>query len=199
MKIFLSWAGSRSLAAARAVRELITVTLQTVDVFTSDESLPRGIPWGARVLDELERTDLAILLVTRENVANPWLTFEAGAHWARRITVIPLLVDMSPVDLKGPLAFFQASTASREDMYRLLAHINELSERKIADASLKRVFHRIWPEVEHELSLASPIAATEGEQAPFWRAQRQVGEQELLKRLEEIQEELAKLTRKAGA
>src|SRR5262245_51618338 len=71
--------------------------------------------------------------MTPENTDAPWLLFEAGALSNRfgDARVIPLLLDMSPGDLDGPISQFQAVIIGREAMRQLAISINDLlgSER----------------------------------------------------------------------
>ena len=82
---------------------------------------------------------------------SPWMTFEAGAlsEGLSADRVCPVLVDVSPEDIRGPLAEFQAANFNKADMFKLLAAINRASgERAVDPARLGRLFEALWPEFE---------------------------------------------------
>ncbi len=63
-------------------------------------------------------TDFGILCLTRENLEQPWILFEAGAL-AKRVQdnarVVPYLIDdISFAELDPPLGLFQANKSDRE-------------------------------------------------------------------------------------
>ena len=58
---------------------------------------------------ELEGKNVGLLCVTRENYDKPWINFEAGALAKNYTTarVCPILIDLHPADITGPLTAFQ--------------------------------------------------------------------------------------------
>ena len=78
----------------------------------SAEDLSKGTRWGLDLATQLEDTDFGLLCVTRENTDTPWLLFEAGALSKKeQARVIPILLDIEPIQLKGPIRQFNAATA----------------------------------------------------------------------------------------
>src|SRR5215210_4427612 len=89
---------------------------------------PKGTRWSDIVGQKLASSGVGILCVTPENADAPWLVFEAGALSNKfdDARVCPLLLDMSPEQLDGPLTQFQLTTTSEMDIRRLVSDINEL-------------------------------------------------------------------------
>jgi hypothetical protein len=81
----------------------------------------------------LEGAELGILCLTKENLSSPWILFEAGAlsKSMSEGRVVPLLVDLQPTDLDGPLSQFQAITATKEGIRRLLKVIAEANPANV--------------------------------------------------------------------
>ncbi len=203
MKIFLSWSGERSRLAARPFKEFLSLVLQDVQVYHIDDETRLGVDWVSKVRAALERVDVTIGLLTVENLNSPWLTFEAGACWSRNITYLPLLINISPVDLVGPFAQFQGSTTSREDLYRLILVLNRKLEHPLTDDRIKMLFQHFWPGLSDQLSsLQSVPLIPMLDEAPFWRAQNAVTSSapsnELVKRIEEVEQQIARLLREKG-
>jgi hypothetical protein len=89
----------------------------------------------------------------RENIASPWILFEAGAL-AKRMQegyVIPLLLDVDFKDITGPLAQFQAKKMERDGLLDVIKSINRISDVKVSDAQLPKQFDALWPNLERQI------------------------------------------------
>ena len=69
MKIFLSWSGEKSKAAARAFREWLPGVIQALQPWMSDVDITPGRRWSNEVQQQLSDTNCGVLLVTRSNSA----------------------------------------------------------------------------------------------------------------------------------
>ncbi|MCO8271785.1 hypothetical protein M1L60_14400 [Actinoplanes sp. TRM 88003] len=151
MKLFLSWSKSRSNQIAVLLREWIPSVIQRVEPWMSSEDIDKGQRWGIELSEMLASTSHGLLCVTAENVREPWLSFEAGAL-AKSVSIArvrPVLFDLSPSDVTGPLAQFQAtSLTDKDDVYRLMASLNSGTEKPMADPLLRKSFERAWSELD---------------------------------------------------
>jgi len=71
----------------------------------SAEDIGKGARWSALLAGELAQAKIGILCLTRDNLAAPWMLFEAGAlsKTLERTFVCPYLLGLRPADLGGPL------------------------------------------------------------------------------------------------
>ena len=187
MKVFISWSGAVSHKVALALKEWLPKVVQAVKPFVSSEDIDKGAPWFNEIGSQLEETDFGILCTTPENLNAPWILFEAGAlsKHVGQAQVSPLLIGVSNADLKGPLAQFNATSISREDVKKLLKAINKkLKKDPLSDEILGDVFDKWWPELETELD--DSVRQLEAGQAAEPKPEREVGD---------ILEELVGLTR----
>lgn len=151
MKIFLSWSGASSNEIAQALRHWLPAVLQATRPYFSPDDIAKGARWSNEVALELQESRIGILSVTRENLAAPWLMFEAGAlaKSLGQSHVIPLLLGVEPADLSGPLAQFQAARFDRTDVRRMMSLINqELGPTALEEEVLSAVFDKWWPDLE---------------------------------------------------
>jgi len=167
MRIFTSWSGDRSKAAALGLKTLLEQLFpETVQVFVSEHISP-GERWQERIESELEQSEFGILCLTRDNWESPWLLFEAGAI-AKRFTstqvsrVVPYLIDdLPPAAERSPLAQFQRVRADREGTYRLIEAINNARQNPRPSDKLKDAFHKVWwvdlEETLKTLQASSPL------------------------------------------
>lgn len=96
--------------------------LSLIDVFVSSDarSIPPGDAWLKAVDDNLNQAAALIVLASPTSVARPWITFEAGAGWAKHVpTMLICHSGMSPGGLPLPLGQLQAFSGT--DLGRLKA------------------------------------------------------------------------------
>ena len=146
MRILASWAGPRSRRAAEALKALLPRVIQRVSVEVPDEDISTTAR-TASALKTAGSDDLVIICVASDNVLNPWLAFESGTFAARGVEVMLLLVDISSVDLAGPLTGFQSFTASYDGLFGLIHQVNQRTEAPLTDGVLSSLFSAHWSEI----------------------------------------------------
>ncbi|HEV2799802.1 MAG TPA: hypothetical protein VGW12_04860 [Pyrinomonadaceae bacterium] len=188
MKIFASWSGNLSHITALFLKEWLRSVIQAVELYVSSEDINKGTRWFAEIGSELESANFGIVCLTRENVNAPWILFESGAL-SKSLTqsrVTPLLIDLSPADLKGPLVQFQATTITKVDMYKLVKTINNYCESPIAESQLEKSFNKWWPDLENFFNEA--LNATKEEP----RKEEKRDQQELLEEILQLARTIAR-------
>ncbi|MBZ5614155.1 MAG: toll/interleukin-1 receptor domain-containing protein [Acidobacteriia bacterium] len=154
MDIFISWQGKRSHAVAEALRDWLPLIVNAFKPWLSSADIDKGARWGAELSTQLGRATAGIFCLTRSNLTAPWLIFEAGAisRTPEKTYVCTLLLDLQPSDVKGPLAQFQATKATKEDIHQLVKNLNKaLGEHSMDEALVNRAFEMWWPELERKL------------------------------------------------
>ncbi|MBV1850005.1 pentapeptide repeat-containing protein [Catellatospora tritici] len=155
MKVFISWSGVLGRQVAEALHAWLPRVLQPLKPFFSADDLAKGGVWSNQVGQELNTSPIGIVVVTKESLVSPWVMFEAGAL-SRGITrgkVIPLLVDVAPAEVVGPLSHFQAAELDMVDMKRVVRTLNsELKERALTEDVLHASFSIWWPALEEAVS-----------------------------------------------
>jgi hypothetical protein len=173
MDLFLSWSGKRSKAVAEALKLWLRQVIQAVEPWISSD-IDKGARWSDEVATRLERSKVGIICLTQDNLASPWILFEAGAlSKTKDAYVCTFLLDLSPDDVAQPLSQFQLTTADKEDCRKLLGIINEAvrkaGERHLSDQVLDGVFDTNWPKLEAVLTNlppATPRSAPEMSDVP---------------------------------
>jgi TIR domain len=165
MRIFLSWSGEQSKAVALALRDWLPLLLQRVEPWMSAAEIGAGQRWGEQIAENLRRCEFGIICCTRDNVAAPWLLFEAGAlaNALAADAVCPLLLGISFSDLDDPLAQFQAKKLDREGIMELALSINRKSGHPLPDGHLHELFGALWPLLQVRLD---GVPACDGEPPP---------------------------------
>ena len=173
MKIFISWSGDASKIIAKALDNFIPNVIQAIDTFLSSDDIKSGSRWSTEIGGHLEKTDYGILCLTPNNLSEPWILFEAGAlSKLGHAHVVPLLLDINPTDIKGPLSQFQAKKLTeKDDIKKFIKDINEIvkdkDERFQPDNKLDNSFDKYWPELEIEINKAIYALKNEGtDEAP---------------------------------
>jgi hypothetical protein len=153
MKVFISWSGDYSKQLAEAIHWWLPKVLNPVDAYFSDIDIEAGARWYHSIVDNLERSDAGLVILTPENITRQWIMFEAGAL-ARSVTqarVCPILFDITKSELNlngGRLSFFQAVEFTEDDFRKLQKTINN---GRLGEADLKEVFDVWWPKLKQRI------------------------------------------------
>ncbi|WP_136515129.1 toll/interleukin-1 receptor domain-containing protein [Geomonas edaphica] len=165
MRVFISWSGERSKFVAEAIRNWLPKVLQTLRPWMSQEDISAGARWLTDVSSELSQAKVGIICVTPENQHNPWLQFESGAlsKTIDQTFVCPVLLEMQPGQLTGPLTQFQSVVLDHSGVMRLLKTLNSaLVEHKMPESELEEIFEVWWPKLSNKIStvpiITEPIA-----------------------------------------
>jgi hypothetical protein len=156
MKIFISWSGSKSKELAETLKNWIRKVIQAAEPWISID-IEKGSRWGPKISNKLEESKVGIICLTQDNLASEWIHFEAGAlSKTKDAYVCTFLLDIKPSDVKLPLAQFQHTLSTQEDIRKLLHDINLLveknGEKKLDDTVLDEIFEIFWPELEKKLN-----------------------------------------------
>lgn len=155
MKVFISWSGQPSRQIAEALRAWLPRVIQSLKPWMSDEDIAPGSRWLPDVANQLNDAKIGLICVTPDNWSNPWLVFEAGAlsKTLEQTFVCPLLHQMAPSQLSGPLAQFQSLCLDKPGMLRALQNLNQaLGDDKLSDHDLSETFEVWWPRLEKTLN-----------------------------------------------
>jgi TIR domain len=177
MKVFISWSGEPSRQLAEAIREWLPNVLQYVKPYFTPADMEKGAKWDNEISKELGQSNFCIVALTRESLNSNWIMFEAGAisRSVEKPRICAVLFGIEPIDLEGPLAAFQATQFSKEDIYKLVKTINSnAGEAGIEDARLDRSFKIWWPQLEQSVNEAiskagPPLNYRRVPTANFWR------------------------------
>lgn len=110
---------------AEAVQKFITGVLGTdAEPFLSSDKFQvyAGERWLDRIVSELGRAKVAILMLSPVSVKRPWVNFEAGAAWVRNIVAIPVCYrGLKKDQLPRPYSSLQAVNLLMADDHEYLA------------------------------------------------------------------------------
>lgn len=158
MKIFISWSGTYSEKLAVALKEWLLYIFPNDNLFVSSEDIRKGKKWALALAKELEETKVGILCLTRENLAAPWIMFEAGSisKAVNEAYVFTVLFDnLRPSDITGPLADFQHTVFEKKDFFKMLKAINEAhSDGKQDEHKLLEHADMLWANLEKRIKEA---------------------------------------------
>lgn len=156
MNIFISWSGVLSKKIAITMRDWLPNVIQCIEPYVSSEDIDKGSRWHMDISKQLDNTSYGIICLTKENISAPWINFEAGAlgKSVDNSRVCPLLFDLLPSDIQGPISGFQTTKADdKEDFYKLISSINKVCPSPIKDERLEEIFSVWWPRLEEKLKI----------------------------------------------
>jgi hypothetical protein len=162
MKVFISWSGQRSAAVADALRYWLPKVIQALEPWMSADDIEKGTRWRSGLASELEQSSVGIICLTRENLDSTWIHFEAGAlsKQQQNTYVCTLIFDLEPTDVREPLAQFQATRATKDDLRKLIFTINNtLGDSKLPESELGESFEVWWAKLEQRLNRIGEVTS----------------------------------------
>jgi len=118
-----------------------------------------GTLWDNVLAAELEATNFGVVCLTPTNLQSRWINFEAGAlsKAVGRSRVVPLLYRLDEADVGPPLSRFQMKLLNEDGIYDILTSMNTVldEEVRIEKSDLRRIFTRLWPDLEAQLDSLS--------------------------------------------
>ena len=164
MKVFLSWSGPRSRKVAIIFREWLPSVIQEIVPYVSSEDIDKGARWSTDIANELSDSTFGILCVTRENINEPWLTFEAGAlsKSMENAYVSPFLFDIKQSEIDGPILQFQSTTFEKDDLKKLVTTLNKACDQdRLTEERLNKTFEVWYPTLEEDLDKLKHVEPAE--------------------------------------
>jgi hypothetical protein len=135
---------------ANAFKSAITkdfLGLPQVFVSSDTESIGAGNNWLTSIESALAEARILLILCSSASIRRPWIQFEAGAAWMRKIPIIPIChTGFQPRELPMPLSVLQAVEASQtrglQQIYsRIAQHLNCIVPASGLDALLGDIIH----------------------------------------------------------
>ncbi|MNS30166.1 TIR domain protein [compost metagenome] len=155
MDIFISWSKELSKDLAQVLSNWFPMVIQAVKPYFSPNDIEKGAKWNADISNGLKNCKVGIICVTHENQNSPWIMFEAGALSKNldEARVVPILFDIKPTDITGPLIHFQAAVFSKDEIKKVVDMLNNgLGESKLQASVIDRSFEIFWPHLEKDVS-----------------------------------------------
>jgi hypothetical protein len=154
MKVFISWSGDVSRQIGLAFSNWLPDVMQFVQPYYSPDDIGKGQRWSHEIAENLKTSSVGLICITSDNLLAPWLMFEAGAISRSDLArVCPMLFEVEPSQLTGPLLQFQATPYNKDEVFKLSQTINSLGgSSALSEEHLKRAFDRCWPELEEKIA-----------------------------------------------
>jgi len=128
--VFISHITEESELAQIISQQIKGSYLGMLDTFVSSdgESIPTGGRWLDSIDTALSESAIQISLCSPKSVKRPWINFEAGASWIRKIPVIPFCHSgMTKTQLPIPLSMLQAADYNNQtDLERMFSTLSEV-------------------------------------------------------------------------
>jgi hypothetical protein len=154
LRVFISWSGDLANDIAHHLKSFLPKVIQSLDPWISDESISKGSFWQNEIMKGLKNSRVGLIVLTQENVARPWLHYEAG-YMARYIDsgeglVSPILFNVSNSKVVGPMRSLQTTDFSKADLLKLMKDINKLTNSLDANL-LEETFSTFWNKFDHAI------------------------------------------------
>ena len=163
-KVFIGWSGDKSKKLADDLCGWLANVITPIEPFVSVR-IGAGDEWRDRLTTELKEAYFGIFCITSDNLAAPWIMFEAGAVWNKleRGRVCPYLLDIEPSGLKPPLTWFQAKKATEDETKELIIAINKSlgSDIQLTQDQINNSFKKNWGDLKRKIEVIANAAGKE--------------------------------------
>ena len=179
MKVFISWSGETSKNIAEILRQWLPGVIQALKPYYSPDDITKGTRWSSEISKELDASKVGIICLTKDNLESPWIMFEAGALSKNidKSKVCPILFNVDPTDIQGPLIQFQAAKFSKNEIKKVVKMMNsELADSSLTSDVLDSVFEMWWPKLNERIDSELSKAITNGKTADI-RPERDILEE----------------------
>ena len=147
MNIFLSHI-SEEASVANSLKVSLESAFPDIKVFVSAADIQSGDQW-LKVIDEaMEKATIIMCLCSPASVRRPWVNFESGSGWSRRMPVIPICYrGLNKDQLPDPLGIFQAIELTNNDTCKSLVEriASEFKMKVDADFNPVQMFENLKP------------------------------------------------------
>ena len=116
--IFISHIHQESSLAIVLNEWIESTFLGTIDVFVSSDGddIPAGSLWLDKIDNALNNSNLTVILCSKQSIIRPWINFEAGCSWIKKIPLIPVCHSgLTKNKLPSPLSNFQGLDLEESD------------------------------------------------------------------------------------
>jgi len=153
MKVFISWSGERSREVAIVLNRWIERNIQLAETWISTDDIGAGDIWFQEIKARLDETSVGIICLTKENVNNPWILFEAGAlaKGTKENKVCTFLIDLNAGELKPPLSQFNATWLEQGSFRKLVKTISDGLEKPLSESVIEDVMGSAWSKLKAEI------------------------------------------------
>lgn len=154
MKIFISWSGETSEKIAGLIKEFIPKVIQSAKPYYTPDDVEKGVKWEAEISQHLEKCEIGLICLTKNNMNKPWILFEAGALSNRleKAKVCPILFGVKKTEITGPLSTFQMTDFSKEDFFKLIQSINTSLDEPVEEKNIEAIFNAFFTELENKVN-----------------------------------------------
>jgi len=143
--VFICWSGRRSRRVAKAIAgQWLPEMFQTkVTSFASFTDIEKGEGWFDRLVAELGKADAAVLCLTPENLASPWMHFESGmvSRLGKGI-VFTFFLGSDAGKIQDPLKQIQVTVSTEPDTKRLALKLAALAQ--VAESEVQTRWASAW-------------------------------------------------------
>ena len=157
MWIFISWSGKKSQKAAEILKKWLKLLYSKFNPFVSSEDIMIGSFWHEELQNALKKSNCGILCLTRENYAEPWLLYEAGALSKLGKAVVPFLINVDKSVIPDPLRQLQSVTFNKDEIRRMVLDFGNFCQNDEPEwrEIISGRFDTFYPQLEkslHELA-----------------------------------------------
>lgn len=146
-QVFISWSGETAKKIAVELSNWLQLVLQNTKTFFSEDNICKGAFTFPQLQEAIEKSDAAIVIITPDNINQPWIVFETGYLQGRKKRTYGLLFNMKHEQLSGPLQSIQNTLFTRDDFFKMLESIKKECQPELTREQLSKIYNKMWDDL----------------------------------------------------
>ncbi|HET8865502.1 MAG TPA: toll/interleukin-1 receptor domain-containing protein [Gracilimonas sp.] len=160
MTVFISHITEEAKTADVLKNWLESTFLGSINVFVSSapDDIGLGDKWLEKIDGALSDAKCLIVICSMKSINRPWINFETGAAWIKKIPIIPIChTGITKENLPIPLAYFQATEVYDDEFSKRLIQslIEHLGFSKLPNISFDEFNNEILESVGEKIEIIS--------------------------------------------
>jgi predicted transcriptional regulator len=156
MKVFVSHIREEASLAIVLKEWIESSFVGQCEVFVSSDSddIPAGSKWLDQIDQALEQASALIVLCSPASLSRPWINFETGCAWIKRVPIIPVCHSGAKKgSLPPPISMFQALELDQEEfvpnlLASLAKHLSFSKVPRIDERAMRQELNRALSHIE---------------------------------------------------
>ena len=144
--VFLSWSKTLSNKLAVEFKDFASKVVGDESLFWISNDIKQGSTFFSDIEEAIKKSNMSIVFLTRDNIANPWINYELGAFNTSDRVTLPIFFDSIDIysDIKmTPFEHLQVKPYNKESIFGVIDAVAK--EHNLDIKGLEKRFEEYFP------------------------------------------------------
>jgi hypothetical protein len=156
VKVFISQSLPRSNELAQALAKFVEKVIPGTKPWVSSTGIDKGARFNDEIRNSLSDATGGIVCLTRENLMEPWILYEAGALSTKVADRLwTFLLDVEFTEVADPLKVINHTRAEKADVLKMMKSMQKIGAGSkdfvCTEAMVDEYFEAFWPKLKEKI------------------------------------------------